>query len=240
VKTIVGFSGGNDSTAMVLRMAELGEAFECLFTPAGNEPEELFAHAQAVAEMIDRPIVQPPNLSLMFWIQKHNALPNFRQRWCTRQIKILPTIAYLQSLPERPTYCIGFRADEEVREGLYGEFATYRYPLQEWGWRLRDVMDYLDARGVQPPKRTNCLLCYDQQLGEWWELWKSRPEEWQKGELLEAQTGHTFRSDGRDTWPAGLAELRAKFKQGHIPRGADYQRSLFDEDTYGRCRVCRF
>jgi hypothetical protein len=31
--TYAAFSGGKDSTAMVLRMAELGEAFSCLFTP---------------------------------------------------------------------------------------------------------------------------------------------------------------------------------------------------------------
>lgn len=240
MKQIVAFSGGNDSTAMVLRMAELGEDFECLFTPAGNEPEALFAHADAVATLIERPMVRPANLSLMFWIEKHGALPNWRQRWCTRQIKIEPTIAYLMQLPERPIYCIGFRADEEVREGLYGDYATYRYPLQEWGWTLADVLRYLDERGVHPPKRTNCKLCYDQQLNEWWELWKTDPDEYANGELLEARHGYTFRSPGRDSWPAPLSALRARFEAGHIPRGADLQPSMFDREKYERCRVCRF
>lgn len=240
MKTIVAFSGGNDSTAMALRMAELGEDFECLFTPAHNEPADLFAHVKAIGDLIQRPIVQPPNVSLMTLIVKNQALPNWRQRWCTRQAKIEPTIAYLMRLPERPIYCVGFRADEDVREGLYGDYAEYRYPLREWGWHLQDVLGYLDQRGVHPPKRTNCMLCYDQQLGEWWELWKTNPEEWAKGELLEAKTGHTFRSPGRDTWPAPLKELRERFEQGHIPLGAEYQRSLFDEERYGRCRVCRF
>lgn len=239
MKQIVAFSGGNDSTAMVLRMAELGEDFECLFTPAGNEPEALFSHVEDVICRIKRPLVRPPNLSLMFWIQKHQALPNFRQRWCTRQIKIEPCIAYLMQQAD-PVLCVGLRADEEDRQGLYGSYATYRYPLREWGWTIKDVRAYLDAQGVQPPKRTNCQLCYDQQLGEWWELWKSDPEAYAKGEALEAQMGHTFRSDKRDTWPAALRALRERFETGHIPRGADYQRSLFDEQTYGRCRVCQF
>lgn len=236
---IVGFSGGNDSTAMVLRMAELGEDFTCLFTPVRNEPAELFAHVRLVAELIQRPIVEPPNVSLMYLIVQNRSLPSFHSRWCTRQGKIEPTKAYLMSLPERPTYCVGFRADEEVREGLYGDFADYRYPMQEWGWNLHDVRDYLDARGVHPPKRTNCQLCYDQQLGEWWELWRDKPEEFAKGELLEAHYGHTFRSPSRDTWPASLKALRERFEQGHIPRGADYQLSLLDEEKYGRCRICR-
>lgn len=231
---IVAFSGGNDSTAVALRMAELGEDFTCLFTPAGNEPPDLRAHIDAVIARIHRPLVEPPNLSLMFWIQKHGALPNWRQRWCTRQIKIEPCKAYLLSQTD-PVLCIGLRADEEDREGLYGEYATYRYPLREWGWKLADVLGYLDAQGMVPPKRTNCMLCYDQQLGEWWELWKTRPDEYDKGVFLEAQMGHTFRSPGRDTWPAGLADLRARFEAGHLPRGAAVQSSLFSQ---GRCRVC--
>lgn len=231
---IVAFSGGNDSTALVLRMAELGEDFTCLFTPAGNEPPGLRAHITAVVDRIQRPLVEPPNLSLMFWIQKHGALPNWRQRWCTRQIKIEPCKAYLLSQVD-PVLCIGLRADEEDREGLYGEFARYRYPLREWGWKKADVLGYLDAQGFTPPARTNCMLCYDQQLGEWWELWKTRPEEYDKGVFLEQQMGHTFRSPGRDTWPAGLAPLRERFEAGHIPRGADVQRSMFSQE---RCRVC--
>lgn len=237
MSTIVAFSGGNDSTALVLPMAELGEDFTCLFTPAGNEPADLRAHVDAVIARINRPLVEPTNLSLMFWIQRHQALPNFRQRWCTRQIKIEPCIAYLTSQVD-PVLCVGLRADEEGRQGIYGIYATYRYPLREWGWTKRDVRAYLDAQGVTVPVRTNCMLCYDQQLAEWWELWKSKPDEYEKGVALEAQMGHTFRSAQRDTWPAGLAELRARFETGHIPRGADIQSGLFDADTYGRCRVC--
>ncbi len=235
---IVAFSGGNDSTAMALRMAELGEDFTCLFTPAGNEPSDLRAHVDAVIAIIDRPLVEPPNLSLMFWIQKHQALPNFRQRWCTRQIKIEPCIAYLMAQTD-PVLCVGLRADEEDRKGLYGSYATYRYPLREWGWTIRDVRAYLDERGVVVPKRTNCMLCYDQQLGEWWELWRTQPAEYEKGVILEAQMGHTFRSPQRDTWPAGLADLRARFEAGEIPRGVDLQPSMFDREKYERCRVCQ-
>lgn len=240
MQTIVGFSGGNDSTAMVLRMAELGEDFSCLFTPVRNEPPELFEHVRLVAEMIQRHIVEPPNVSLMGLIIQNRSLPNFRARWCTRQGKIEPTIAYLMGLPEKPVYCVGFRADEETREGLYGEYATYRYPLQEWGWNLHHVLDYLDQRGVHPPTRTNCMLCYDQRLSEWWELWRDKPDEYDKGVVLEAMHApHTFRSPSRDTQPAGLKALREKFETGFIPRGSDYQPSLLDEEKYGRCRICR-
>lgn len=237
MKQIVAFSGGKDSTALVLRMAELGENFECLFTPTGNELPALAAHVRAVIQMIDRPLVTPPNLSLMFWIQKHQALPNWRQRWCTRQIKIEPCIAYLTDHPGS-MLCVGLRADEDDREGLYGPYAVYRYPMREWGWKKADVFTYLDTRGVRVPARTDCALCYGQQLNEWYSLWRDYPTEWAKGELVEAQMGHTFRSPGRDTWPASLVDLRAKFEAGFIPRDTELNLNLFDNTQ--PCRVCRW
>jgi hypothetical protein len=236
MRSVLAFSGGNDSTAMALRLAELGEEFSLLFTPAGNEPAALFDHVEAVAAAISRPIIRPANRSLMFWIEHHGALPNWRQRWCTRQIKIEPCIAWLLEQTDPITLSVGLRADEEDRGGIYGSYATYRYPLREWGWNRRAVLQYLDSRDVHPPQRTNCKLCYDQQLGEWWELWRADPEEWARGELLEERHGHTFRSPGRDTWPAALKDLRARFEAGDVPRGADVQMELFRQ--YERCRVC--
>ena len=90
--TAVAFSGGKDSTAMALLMAEAGEDFVLLFTPAGNEPPELFAHIRRVAALVERPLIQPENRPLDFWINHHQALPNSRMRWCTRAIKIEPCI----------------------------------------------------------------------------------------------------------------------------------------------------
>jgi 3'-phosphoadenosine 5'-phosphosulfate sulfotransferase (PAPS reductase)/FAD synthetase len=232
----VAFSGGDDSTAMALLMAECGEDFVLLFTPAGDEPAALFAHIEHVVSLTGKELIQPPNRPLAFWINYHNALPNFRMRWCTRQIKIQPCIDWLDANPGM-TLCVGLRADEDERVGLYGDHATYRYPLREWGWKDREVHAYNSKRGVRVPKRTNCELCYHQRLNEWWDLWKTNPKKWAEGEAYEASVGHTFRSPGRDSWPAALADLRAEFERGHIPRDVDLNMSLFD-DPSKPCRVC--
>lgn len=63
------------------------------------------------------------------------------------------------------------------------------------------------------------------------------PDEYEKGVALEAQMGHTFRSPQRDSWPAGLAEMRERFARGDIPQGMEMQQSLF---RYEPCRVCQF
>lgn len=226
---LVAFSGGKDSTALVLRLAELGEEFTCLFTPTGDELPELAAHIAAIVARIERPLVTPPNRSLAFWIDYHHALPNFRMRWCTRQIKIVPCIEYLQQHPSS-TLLVGLRADEDARVGLYGDYATYRYPLREWGWKLADVHTYLSKRCVEIPRRTDCALCYGQRLIEWWELWKNYPDRFEQGVHFERLYGHTFRSAQRDTWPASLTDLRTRFESGDVPRDT--------RSSQAACRVC--
>ena len=245
---VVAFSGGKDSTALALRMAELGEDFVLLFTPTGNELPDLHAHLRRIVALTGRPLVRPANRALSSWIRHFRALPNFRMRWCTRLIKIEPCVRFLEDVAERdarwyeqdccdlPTLIVGLRADEPEREGLYGDHATYRYPLREWGWGLAEVWGYLGQRGIDVPRRTDCALCYGQRLSEWWTLWRDHPTEYAKGERWEDATGFTFRSRGRDSWPAALRDLRAEFEKGRRPRGADDEDALFDNG--GRCRVC--
>jgi PP-loop superfamily ATP-utilizing enzyme len=229
VNQYVAFSGGKDSTALVLRMSELGETFECVFTPTGNELPDLTAHMEAVLTAAGNPALHLPKApTLESLIEQFDALPNWRQRWCTRMIKIVPCIAFLKARPGS-TLVVGLRADEMQREGLYGDYATYRYPLREWGWKLKDVKEYCAKRGFTIPPRTDCAVCYGQQIGEWFRLWRDWPDEFSKGEAWELKTGHTFRSPSRDTWPASLKDLRAEFESGRKPR---------EQKREGACRVC--
>jgi hypothetical protein len=101
--------------------------------------------------------------------------------------------------------------------------------MREWGWREADVWAYLDQRGVCIPKRTDCAWCPYQRLGEWRDLWQERPDLYAEGVAMEAEIGATFRSPGRDNWPAGLAELAVEFQNGRKLR--QYKRNQ-------SCRVC--
>lgn len=237
----VAFSGGKDSTALVLRLAELGEPFECIFTPTGNELTDLAEHMASVLALAGSPKLNlPPGPKLIPLIEEFGALPNWRQRWCTRLIKIEPCIAFLRRQAtydfrsrewSLPTLMVGLRADEGEREGLYGPYAHYRYPMREWGWDKARVLAYVVERGMVIPKRTDCAMCYGQRLGEWFVLWRDHPDEYARAEFYETKLGHTLRSPQRDTWPAALRELRQHFEAGRIPRGVD-------EDEGNACRVC--
>lgn len=223
---------------MALRLVEVEPrpyVFVC--TPTGNEPDEMFAHWRHLGTLLGSPVQPVMGGSLEGTITKEHAIPNWRMRFCTRQLKILPFAAWLTAHAPATAY-VGLRHDEPARAG--GDYldvpdVTLRYPLREWGWTLADVWQYLDERGVTIPTRTDCQWCFFQRLDEWWTLWHDHPDIWARGEAIEATIGATFRSPGRDTWPAALKDLRATFERGEIPPKAG-QPDLFETL---KCRVCR-
>lgn len=237
MKHIGAISGGKDSVAMALRLTELHPKikFEWVCTPTGNEPIEWFAHMKALRERIGPiiPIMYPGGLDAL--IKQWNALPNWRQRWCTRVLKIEPFASYLiKNSPAK--FYVGLRADEEKREG--GDYQNVPnvemcFPMQEWGWGLSEVWEYLRSCEQTIPKRTDCRLCFFQRLIEWYELWRDDPTSYAEGEQYEAATGYTFRGPNRDTWPASLKELRIEFEKGRVPKDTR------DSINGLKCRVCR-
>lgn len=236
---VVALSGGKDSSAMALRLAELEpRAYVYVCTPTGNESAAMFAHWRRLADLLGRPLTPIVGGTLLGLVNAQRAIPNWRQRWCTRLLKIEPYAAFLGTLPGPVVSYVGLRADEPDRAG--GDYAavagvTSRYPLREWGWRQRDVWAYLEARGVTIPERTDCQLCFFQRIGEWYRLWETDPAMWAEGERTERETGHTWRSPGRDTWPAAMVDLGREFERGNVPRDAA-QGDLFADL---KCRVCR-
>ena len=245
MKHIVALSGGKDSTVMALRLAEVEPSdYEYVITPTGDELPEMYEHWKRLGALLGKPLKPiTSGYSLQGLIRKWNALPNWRQRWCTRVLKIEPFNAYLMANLPATTY-VGLRADEpeDIRRGtiLGGvEGITQRYPLREWGWGINDVRLYLEGRGVSIPQRTDCARCFFQRAGEWYELWRKYPDLYEEAVADEERTGYTFRKPGghKDRHPVGLADLRRSFERDNIPRGAG-QISLFSGNREDMCRVC--
>lgn len=230
-KHVVGLSGGKDSTAMALELKRKEPRdYEYICNATGNELPEMHEHWRKLERILDAPIKRvgyPTDLYGL--IDEQKMLPNFRARFCTRILKIEPTIEYFESLPEGSVLYVGLRADEEARRGLYGEDIAVRFPMREWGWDEECVHIYLDMVGVCIPKRTDCAVCPYQRLGEWYDLWKNHPEEYARGIALEKKYGYTFRSAQRDTWPASLEDLAKEFASG---------RPLRNTARTPTCRVC--
>jgi hypothetical protein len=168
-----------------------------------------------------------------YWIDYFKALPNSTLVYA---LKIVPTIAWLTENAPCVAY-VGLRADEEERAGIYGEIAgvEQKYPMRdEWEWTIDDVWRFLAAEGIKIPERTDCEWCYGQRLVEWKRLWRDKPESYARAVAKEEQIGATFRSPGRDTWPASLKLLAIEFESGRKVRGEDV-----DPSEQQSCRVCR-
>ena len=241
MRHVVALSGGKDSCAMALRLKELhpNNAYEFICTPTGNELPEVIEHWLKIGKMLGTPILPiTSGTSLQGRIRKYNTLPSWRMRWCTRELKIKPFQAYLAKSAPVTSY-VGIRYDEiGDREDAQIDGVINRYPLVEWEWGIAEVKGYLHEKGVTIPKRTDCAMCFYQRLGEWWLLWKDHPDEYREAVYYEELTGHTLRSDDRDSWPASLSDMALEFEKGRTPKGADQM--TFELGVDSRKAMCSF
>jgi 3'-phosphoadenosine 5'-phosphosulfate sulfotransferase (PAPS reductase)/FAD synthetase len=240
MKHIVALSGGKDSTAMALRLMESEpKEYQFCITPTGRELPEMLAHWEKLECLLGRKILRIPSPSMVDQIVKYKTLPNFRMRWCTRELKIEPFIEYVESV--RPAICyVGIRADEaDDRQGTNWngiDGVTQDLPLARWGWGINQVKRYLTEKNISIPERTDCDMCFYQRIGEWWRLWRDHKDRWSEIESLEHFTGHTLRSEQRDSWPAALADLRKQFESGLVPK--DAAQTNLRLDVEGRKTMC--
>ncbi len=228
---------------MALRLRELNPDIDYTYvcTPTGDELPEMFSHWRKLSGLLGKPLIPIMRKGgLRGLVYEQDAIPNWRMRFCTRMLKIEPYAAWLIQQKARHAEIVsyvGLRADEPEREG--GDYTNVpgvhaAFPLREWGWGLSDVLGYLRDREVTIPARTDCARCFFQRLGEWYRLWLDHRDIFEDAALQEAVMGSTWRSPGRDTWPAGLTELGAEFAAGRQPtsRKNDPLAAL-------QCRVCR-
>lgn len=217
---IIALSGGKDSVCLALALREREpRQYRYVYTPTGNELPAFHAHIQHLEGLLSQKIERLGDHTLEGVIAKHKAIPNFRMRFCTRDIKIEPMLRLLRAIKGNAIMYVGLRADEKTREGLVSSDVEMRFPLREWGWGLQEVLEFNACHGVRIPERTDCAWCFFQTIGEWHQLWRDYPDLYQAAVDIEKQYGHTFRSRSRDTWPARLDALANEFARGRaIPK----------------------
>jgi hypothetical protein len=240
---VVALSGGHDSTAMSLLLAEREpRPYNYVCTPTGDELPEMFAHWRDLGDRLGKRIIPVMAGTLKSVIRQQKMLPNYRARFCTRILKIEP---YRQWLIEQAQFgpivsYVGLRADEEGRAGgAYDDIGgiTMRFPLREWGMDDPAVLATLAERGVVCPNRTDCARCYHQKIGEWYELWLNHRDIFFDAVIDETELGATYRTPGRDSWPTSLMEMAAEFENGRVPT-VSLNRMARERMAVGGCRVC--
>ena len=132
---LVSFSGGKDSTAMLIILLEMGLSFdEILFYDTGAEFPEIYTHLTKVEKRLGVKITRlRPERPYLYWMHEHpirrNKIrkgqkgygwPMLKTRWCTRVLKVETEKLYLQKKgialsPDALTRYIGLAFDEERR-----------------------------------------------------------------------------------------------------------------------------
>ena len=214
---VVSFSGGKDSTAMLLRMVELGmQIDEIIFCDTGVEFPQMYDHIAKVEKYIGRPITKlrrPKSFEYMLLshVKKSGVVgysfPDFRNRWCTAYFKRDHIKSYLRQARKEMAVIeyIGIAADEPKR------IKDKRYPLVEWGWTEADCLKYCYSKGFdwggmyQVFRRVSCWCCPLKGLDALRQLRKYFPELWEKLLEWQTKTWRSFRSD------YSVLELEEKF-----------------------------
>lgn len=217
MKHIVSFSGGKDSTAMLLRMIELNyQIDEIVFADTLLEFPEMHDYIDKVEEYIGRKITRvQTNETFDKWfygkvtrgrnkgIQRGFPLVAFPCYW-QRESKFKP----LEKICKGNIRYIGISIDEPRR---IRRKTNYIYPLVDWGWTGDDCIEYLKKKDMLNPlydkfKRLGCWLCPKQSLKSLEVLCKDYPDLWDKLKQYEKDDPKGFRPGIK------LTELEKRFE----------------------------
>lgn len=184
--TLASFSGGKDSTAMVVRMLELGERLdEVVFCDTGMEFPAMYAHIEKVKTYVEESgvkfttlkgdlsfrelFIERPIESSKYGHSYHGyGWPGMYIRWCTKHFKTEVISRYLKGVEH--VMCVGLASDEMKRIARPSNQKD-RHPLAEWGWTEEMCLGYCYGKGYDwyDPEtgkglyelfdRTSCWLC---------------------------------------------------------------------------------
>lgn len=231
IKHIVSFSGGKDSTAMLLKMIEnnmpIDEIVFCKImatSTIGAEYPEMYEYLDKVDEYLMKTIGKkitriesPISFEQQFYTIKQRGhykgkiygFPWNLGAWCNSTLKVSTLDKYFKNQGEYTSY-IGITYDEPKRYARLDK--NERAPLYEWKRTEQDCLQYIKEKGLYNPlydkfKRLGCWFCVKQGLDSLRVMRKDYPEYWQM--LLDWQKDSEvkFRTD------YSIQQLEEKFSQ---------------------------
>jgi len=205
-KHIVSFSGGKDSTAMLLRMIELKMPIdEIVFADTGLEFPEIYEHIKNIEKIINRKITIIKTDQT--WDKWFYGIPKRGKAGERGLIRGFPLTLFPcwwsreSKFKVLDKYCkghiryIGIAIDEPRR---LKKKENYVYPLADWKWAEKDCIEYLRSKGIlkeihEKFKRTGCWCCPKQNLESLKILMKDYPKLWEKLKQMEKDSPQGFK-----------------------------------------------
>jgi len=179
---LINFSGGKDSSCLLLLAKEVDANVEAIYMTSGLEiPGSLeFVQKEADRQGLKLHITDPVRDyqgDFPYWVRKFNYFPSYGYNYCSSRLKLRPSRAYLRKIyGYKHIYRVnGVRKAESSRRAkIYKEKAPIRKdwensghflvePIQEWTGQ--DVKDYLKANNFEVQKQysvfgvSGCAYC---------------------------------------------------------------------------------
>lgn len=212
-KHIVSFSGGKDSSALLLRMIEEGmQVDEIIMCDTGMEFPDMYEHIAKMEQCIRRPItILKAQNSFEYMMLEHRkrnggkgyGWPDMTNRWCTSYLKQQVVAKYLRRYEKQGFVIVeyhGIAVDEPKRLNK-NNGKNIRYPLAKWGMTEKDCLNYCYSKGFnwnglyEKFKRVSCWCCPMKGLKELKALYQYYPELWQRLKEMDQKSFNRFRLD---------------------------------------------
>lgn len=208
-KYIVSFSGGKDSTCMLLKLLEENYPVdEIVFMDTGKEFQGLYKHINKVEKYINRPITRlKSDESFEYYMFNHllttgkgkgmngYGWPTIRTRWCTIYLKINVIGKYLRNKYGRNyTEYIGIAVDEFKRTKEKNKI----YPLVDWNITEAMALRYCYEKGFnwdglyEHFDRVSCWCCPLGSQKSYYILYKFYPELWEELKDMDSKARNKF------------------------------------------------
>ena len=212
IKHIVQFSGGKDSTCMLLMMLERRmQIDDIIFCDTGMEFPSMYEHIDRVEQYIGRKItrLKPPHSFVYYFAEYEKTRgknkgkrgygwPRMWSRWCTRLFKIDLTAKYLRNISDYVLY-IGIARDEPKRHETIPDNVIH--PLYDWGVTEAMALQYCYDRGLEWDglyekfRRVSCWCCPLQGINELRNLRRYYPDLWAQLLQMDDMVIHHFKPD---------------------------------------------
>jgi len=215
---ILALSGGKDSAALAVYLKDKIPDLEYVFLDTGHELPETYEYLDRMKAILGIKITTlRSKRDFDYWLTIFGGvLPSPQNRWCTRELKIIPYEQYIGT--DKAFSYVGLRYDEDRMGYISGKPNIIpRYPFIEDELIEEDIKTILEDSGLGLPtyykwrSRSGCYFCFFQRRTEWVALHTYHPDLFEKACAYE--TNH---SDGRTyTWVKGvrLQELVNKNKE---------------------------
>lgn len=225
MKHIVSFSGGKDSTAMLLRMLEENmQVDEIIYCDTYKEFPQMYKHIEKIKKYIKEKYNKEittlkAKKDFDYYMFEHEKTRGKNKgkrgygwstmlcRWCTSNLKTNVINKYLKAQNEEYTEYIGIACDEPKR------LKDKCYPLIDWGMTEKDCLHYCYERGFdweglyEHFDRVSCWCCPLKNLKELKTLYTHYPELWEELKEMDKKSYNQFRKD------YSVKELEEKFKK---------------------------